>query len=63
LRHLFVRIGVAPLALGTASPDALGDDANRWGSYYDHRPVVLAGHLQHALRQLARRQQPEESRT
>lgn len=56
LRHLFVRIGVTPLALGTADPGALGAEANRWGSYYDHHPVVLAGHLTHALRQLARRQ-------
>lgn len=56
LRHLFVRIGVTPLALGTADPAALGDEAAHWGSYYDHRPVVLAGHLRQALQQLARRQ-------
>ncbi len=56
LRHLFVRIGVTPLALGTADPAALGNEAAHWGSYYDHRPVVLAGHLRQALQQLARRQ-------
>ncbi len=56
LRHLFVRIGVTPLALGIADPAALGDEAAHWGSYYDHRPVVLAGHLRQALQQLARRQ-------
>jgi Thermostable hemolysin len=56
LRHLFVRIGVPPLALGSADPRALGTEASRWGSYYDHHPVVLAGHLTQALRQLARRQ-------
>jgi len=56
LRHLFVRIGVTPLALGTADPEALGADAHAWGSYYDHRPVVLAGHLRQAMNQLARRQ-------
>lgn len=55
LRQLFVRIGVTPLALGTADPAALGEDAAHWGSYYDHRPVVLAGHLKQALRHLARR--------
>ena len=55
LRHLFVRIGVAPLALGIADPALLGDDASHWGSYYDHRPVVLAGNLHQALQQLARR--------
>lgn len=55
LRHLFVRIGVTPLALGTADPAALGAEASQWGSYYDHRPVVLAGNLRQALLQLARR--------
>ena len=54
LRHLFLRIGVTPLALGVADPAALGPDAVHWGSYYDHRPVVLAGHLHQALRRLAR---------
>jgi len=56
LRHLFVRLGVAPLALGVADPAALGDDAAGWGRYYDHRPVVLAGQLELALQSLARRQ-------
>ena len=56
LRHLFVRIGVTPLALGLADPARLGDAAANWGRYYEHQPVVLAGHLPAALRILARRQ-------
>ncbi len=55
LRSLFLRIGVTPLTLGTADPAALGDEAGRWGSYYQHRPLVLAGHLPQALRHLAGR--------
>jgi hypothetical protein len=55
LRHLFVRIGITPLALGTADPAVLGAEASHWGSYYDHRPVVLAGNLPQASRQLMRR--------
>jgi hypothetical protein len=55
LRQLFLRIGVAPLALGRADPRALGDDAAAWGRYYAHRPVVLAGHLPQALRRLRQR--------
>jgi hypothetical protein len=55
LRHLFVRIGVTPLALGAADPARLGEEAADWGNYYAHRPVVLAGHLPLALRTLARR--------
>jgi len=55
LRHLFVRMGIAPLALGVADPRWLGDDAAQWGSYFDHRPVVLAGQIDAALQTLARR--------
>ncbi len=55
LRHLFVRIGVTPLALGAAHPDRLGDAAPSWGRYYEHQPVVLAGQLTHALQRFARR--------
>lgn len=55
LRQLFLRIGVAPLALGQADPRALGDDASAWGRYYEHRPVVLAGYLPQALRRLQQR--------
>jgi AcrR family transcriptional regulator len=55
LRNLFVRMGVAPLALGVADPAVLGNQAAQWGSYYDHRPLVLAGRLDAALQMLARR--------
>ncbi|GAA4332206.1 thermostable hemolysin [Variovorax defluvii] len=54
LRHLLLRIGIAPLVLGQADPAALGEEAGHWGSYYDHRPLVLAGQLRQALRHLAR---------
>lgn len=53
LRQLFNRMGVTPLALGAADPARLGTAAADWGSYYDHRPVVLAGHLPLAMRRLA----------
>lgn len=56
LRHLFVRMGITPLALGRADATALGDQATEWGSYYEHHPVVLAGQMQPALRWLQRRQ-------
>lgn len=55
LRNLFVRMGVAPLALGVADPAVLGTQAAHWGSYYDHHPLVLAGRLDAALQTLARR--------
>ena len=55
LRHLFLRLGIAPMALGVADPALLGAEAARWGRYYDHHPVVLAGALEPALQALARR--------
>lgn len=55
LRQLFARLGIVPLALGAADPLALGDEARGWGSYYEHRPVVLAGRLGPAMETLARR--------
>lgn len=56
LRLLFVRLGIAPIALAAADPAALDQSAGQWGSYYNHDPVVLAGDLQQAMRQLALRQ-------
>lgn len=41
LRHMFIRMGIAPLALGVASPESLGSQAQCWGDYYSHDPVVL----------------------
>jgi hypothetical protein len=58
LRHLFLRLGIAPRALGVADPTLLGEEATAWGRYYDHRPVVLAGALAPALQVLARRGEP-----
>jgi hypothetical protein len=60
LRHMFLRLGITPLALGLADPDVLGAEAAQWGSYYEHHPVVLAGRLQHALGQMARRSSDTE---
>ena len=55
LQHLFVRLGITPLALRVADATQLGAAAADWGSYYDHRPVVVAGRIDLALRMLARR--------
>lgn len=43
------RLGLPPLALAPADPGRLGDRANDWGSYYDSRPVVVAGRIRLAL--------------
>jgi hypothetical protein len=41
LRHLFIRMGIAPQALGVALPESLGTHAHCWGNYHAHDPVVL----------------------
>jgi Thermostable hemolysin len=57
LRALFVRLGITPLTLAAADPARLGDarDQADWGRYYEHRPMVLAGHLPRALQRLETR--------
>lgn len=57
LRSLFTRLGIEAIPLGVADPARLGDTQSvaDWGSYYDHRPMVLAGHLPQALLRLAAR--------
>ncbi|MBL0418745.1 thermostable hemolysin [Ramlibacter sp. AW1] len=56
LRRLLLRMGVAPLTLALADAAALGEAAGQWGSYYEHRPVVVAGHLPQVLRHLQARE-------
>lgn len=55
LRVMLERLGVAPLMLGPAVPEVLGPQAQCWGSYYAHAPVVVAIHLRRALRQFMTR--------
>ena len=61
LRHLFGRLGIATVVLGRADPSALGEPAQRWGRYYEHRPTVLAGCLPRAVQQLARQDARESA--
>lgn len=57
LRSLFLRLGITPLTLASADPARLGDAGAiaDWGRYYEHRPMVLAGHLPQALERLGKR--------
>lgn len=55
LRELFARVGLAPIVLGAADPAVLGVDAQAWGSYYAHRPLVVAGSIASGMAQLTRR--------
>ncbi len=51
---IFRRLGLPPLALATADPSRLGDQASAWGSYYDSQPVVVAGRIALALEMVKR---------
>ncbi|GIK86254.1 MAG: hypothetical protein BroJett026_17350 [Betaproteobacteria bacterium] len=54
LRELLFRIGLTPCALAPADPARLGSDAEDWGDYYEHAPVVVAGELARGLAALER---------
>jgi len=55
LRHLFLRLGLAPQFLGEARREQLPPEERAdWGSYYDHDPVVLAARLENVLNRLVR---------
>lgn len=55
---IFAKLGLPPLALAAADPARLGAAARDWGSYYDSRPVVVAGRIRLALDRLNRQQEP-----
>jgi len=52
LRQRFVRMGIRPLLLNEADPGRLRGGSSDWGRYYEHNPVVLAGHLPSAMSRL-----------
>ena len=45
VRTMFSRLGLRPHAIAEADPARLGDDASRWGRYYQFRPQVMVGHV------------------
>lgn len=54
LIRIFTRLGLPLLALAPADPSRLGDAAGAWGSYYDTRPVIVAGRIRLALERTGR---------
>ncbi|OZG71026.1 hypothetical protein BTA51_23260 [Hahella sp. CCB-MM4] len=45
LLHTFEKFQIPLYELGEARPDALGEEAGNWGSYYKKSPKVVAAHL------------------
>ncbi len=54
LRQLLIRLGVVPFTLVKAHPACLGAQAQDWGSYYEHSPIVVAGRIQPAIESISR---------
>jgi hypothetical protein len=45
IRALLARIGFAGVPVTLATETRLLDKKSRWGSYYEHEPVVIVGKL------------------
>lgn len=56
VRHLIARLQLSTIMLGEADPQRLIDKTQQWGSYYQHQPMVLAGHLATAIAHLRQHQ-------
>lgn len=49
LRNSFHRLGIDTQVLAEADPLRLPDQGAGWGRYYEHRPVVMAIHVQDTI--------------
>lgn len=58
LLGMFARLGMPLLVLGLADPARLGPEAMAWGSYYESRPIVVAGRLRQGMDRLGRMGDP-----
>ncbi|MDP2752043.1 MAG: thermostable hemolysin [Rhodocyclaceae bacterium] len=52
LRGIFIRLGLPLFALASANPHRLGKEAQAWGSYYQHHPLVVCASLGDAMRRM-----------
>ena len=54
LRRVMYRLGLGATCLAPARSERLRPAATSWGRYYEHQPLVMAGHLPSSLRRLQR---------
>ncbi|MBL7250324.1 thermostable hemolysin [Alloalcanivorax sp. C16-2] len=53
VRNMFTRLGLAPVRVAPADPARLQAGAARWGDYYRHDPIVMAGYVPPGHRRLS----------
>ncbi len=53
VHNAFVKMGIPLYELGFADPARLGGEAAHWGTYYDHKPRVVAGNVEAAYDYIA----------
>ncbi len=61
LRNAFGHVGIDLTALAQADGSRLGAARHRWGSYYDRKPVVLAGNVAHGFARLQQAMELEQA--
>ncbi|KEA51023.1 hypothetical protein DT73_19640 [Mangrovibacter sp. MFB070] len=49
IRNIFSRLRMQPVALGQALASRLTQPDTNWGSYYQNKPMVMAGELAHGM--------------
>ena len=54
LRRIMYRLSIGATCLAPARAERLRPSATFWGCYYEHQPLVMAGHLPSSLRRLQR---------
>lgn len=54
LRNIFARLNLDTVPLADAYPDALGSEAENWGSYYTQQPRIMLGDLAHGYDRLSK---------
>lgn len=53
LLNSFHRLGLDPISIAAADPACVGGELVDWGSYFDHRPQVMAGEILGGHRRLS----------
>lgn len=59
LKNVFQRLDLRLIELGPADANRLGKENAEWGTYYQHKPSVMAGDIRYGFERLNRMMQQE----